>query len=158
MTGLTSIILNYNNDIFIPLLTQNCHKLTTVHLDTNCTVGHILSLCHANPLLQELIYHGNGCITDTILIALIHACPHLHILYLPQQTNITDTGILALSERCLQLCHLNISNCDSITESAVQKLLQRCCKLTKLEVSICSLSKETWTQLDKNTQKRVTRC
>ena len=78
MTGLTSLILNYNNDIFIPLLTQNCHKLTTVHLDTNCTVGHILSLCHANPLLQDLIYHGNGCITDAVLIELVHACPHLH--------------------------------------------------------------------------------
>ena len=52
----------------------------------------------------------------------------------------------------------SIRECIQVTETAVLQLLQRCRKLTRLEVSSSSLSEETWTQLDKNTQKRVSRC
>ena len=158
MTELTSVVLNYSNDPYLPLLTQYCHKLTkvTVHSDV-LHVTDILSLCLANPLLQALFSYVDYGLTDTALIELIHVCPHLHTLELPYETAITDIGILALSEHCPQLQELEIHNCHQITESAVLQLLQRCRKLTRLVVSSSSLSKETWTQLDKNTKKRVGR-
>ena len=46
----------------------------------------------------------------------------------------------------------SIKECTQVTEAVVLQLLQRCRKLTKLEVTSRSLSEETWTQLDKNTQ------
>ena len=95
--------------------------------------------------------------TDTALLELIHACPHIHTLCLSYETDITDIGILALSEHYPLLQELDIGKCHKITEAAVLQLLQRCLKLTTLEVSSSSLSKETWIQLDKNTQKRVRR-
>ena len=141
------------------ILTQYCHKITIIAIHfSNYTVEDILSLCRANPLLQELICCVHVGITDTALIQLIHACPHLHTLRFPFETDITDIGILALSEHCPQLHRLVIRNCDQATQAAVLQLLQRCHKLTTLVVSSSSLSKETWTQLDKNTQKRVSRC
>ena len=144
--------------IYIPLLTQHCHKLTKIGVyDTAYTAVHVLSLCRANPLLQELTCYEQGVVTDTTLIQLIHACPHLHTLDLFYETDITDIGILALSEHCPQLQKLDINECRKVTETAVLQLLQRCRKLTTLEVSSSSLSDETWTQLDKNTQKRVRR-
>ena len=149
MTGLTSVYLSC--DSYIHLLTQHCHKLTKITVDE---YSDILSLCLANPLLQELHYCSFG-ITDTALIELIHACPHIHTLCLPNSHTITDTGILALSEHCPQLQELDIYNCHEVTEAAVLLLLQRCHKLNKLLISSRSLSKETWAQLDKNTQKRV---
>ena len=97
-------------------------------------------------------------LTDEVLVEVIHACPQLHTLHLPYETDITDIGILALSEHCLQLWLLAISKCEQVTEAAVLQLLQRCHKLTTLYVSSSSLSEDTWTQLDKNTQKRVSRC
>ena len=157
MTGLTSVYLNHYCDSYIPLLMQHCHKLTNLIVSSNSySVADILSLCHANPLLQELFSHSCG-ITDTTLIELIHACPHLHTLRLPYETDITDIGILALSDHCPQLQCLEVRNCEQITEIAVQQLLKHCHKLARLDVSSRSLSEETWTQLDKNTEKRVSR-
>ena len=156
LTGLTSVHLNYHANIYIPLLTQHCHKLTKVNINI-CNVTDIMSLCRANPLLQELALYYAARITDTALIELIHACPHLHKLYLPKETDITDIGILALSEHCQQLKQLVLSKCNKVTETAVLQLLQRCRKLTRLDLSRSSLSEETWTQLDSNTQKRVNR-
>ena len=155
MTGLTSVDLDYYFDSNIPLLTRHCHKLTKI---TVVNSSDVLSLCRANPLLQELKYLSFCELADTALIELIHACPHLHTLCLSDSRNITDIGILALSEHCPQLQELDIYNCHEVTEAAVLQLLQRCHKLHKLLISSRSLSKETWTQLDKNTQKRVRRC
>ena len=159
MTGLTRVSLNYYDATYIPLLSKLCHKLTKlVVLDERYLVTDILSLCCVNPLLQELNFCRQCGISNTALIELIHACPHLHTLRLPFEKTITDIGILALSEHCPQLQYLSIGNCKQVTEAAVLQLLQCCHKLTRLEVSRSSLSKETWTQLDKNTQKRVRRC
>ena len=156
MAGLTSLCLWYDSDMYIPLLTQHCHKLTEVAVCENNSIDDILALCRANPLLQE--FDILLCvITDTTLIELMHACPHLHTLELPVETDITDIGILVLSEHCPHLQRLEIGRCPKVTEAAVLQLLQRCHKLTRLEVSSSSLSEETWTQLDKNTQKRVSR-
>ena len=150
--------LNYFCDSYIPLLTQHCHKLTKVAVYHNIYfVADILSLCRANPLLQKLRCCSLCSVTDTALKELIHACPHIHTLWLPYETDVTDIGILALSEHCPQLQMLIINKCYKVTETAVLQLLQRCRKLTRLEVSSSSLSKETWTQLDKNIQKRVSR-
>ena len=154
MTGLASVNLQNYCRSYIPLLTQHSHKLTRIVVSKHsCTVADILSLCHANPLVQ-LLYHDSGGFTDATLIELIHACPHIHTLRLSNGTNITDIGILALSEHCTQLQCLNIGNCTQVTEAAVLQLLQRYRKLT-MRVSCSSLSEETWTQLDKNIQKRV---
>ena len=159
MTGLTRVELNYYNAAYIPLLTQHCHKLLAIIVrDKHYTVADILSLCCGNPLLQELYCYCIVGITDAALIELIHACPHIHTLWLPFETDITDIGILALSEHCNQLQELSIWGCHKVTEVAVLQLLQRCRKLTKLYTSSSSLSKETWTQLDSNTQKIVIRC
>ena len=159
MTGLTSVVLYNYCDSYIPLLTQHCHKLTKLDVYNNSySESDILSLCSANPLLQKLCCPYRCCFLDTLVIDLIHACPHLHTLYLPYAKNITDIGILALSEHCPQLQVLEIYKCHKVTEKAVLQLLQRCRKLTRLEISSSSLSEETWTQLDKNTQKRVSRC
>ena len=159
MTGLTSLYLYYYTSAYIPLLTQHCSKLTEIAVaDKYCTVADILSLCRANPLLQELNGFSPICFNDSTLIELIHTCPHLHTLYLPYETTITDIGILALSEHCPQLQELSINKCRKVTETAVLQLLQRCRKLSRLRASSSSLSKETWTELDKNTQKRVIRC
>ena len=161
MTGLN--IVRFKNVIgsYMPLLAQYCSKLTTIHVHKgNYPVSDILSLCSANPLLQELmVFATDGVgLTDTVLIELIHACPHLHTLYLPNEINISDIVILALSEHCPQLQFLVIRNSTQVTERAVLHLLQCCHKLTRLGLSSSSLSEETWTQLDKNTQKRVSRC
>ena len=157
MTGLTSVYIEHHCHIYIPLLAQHCHKLTEINVDdSDCSFDDILSLCRANPLLQEIIY-CNSAFTDTILIELIHACPNLHSLDLSNETELTDIGILALSEHCPQLKCLEIRSGYKVTEEAVLQLLQRCRKLTSLEVSSSSLSEETWTQLDKNTKKRVNR-
>ena len=157
--GLTKVELNCYCHSYIPLLTQYCHKLTKIEVSSdNYSIVGILSLCCGNPLLQELIYYFTQCgITDTTLIELIHACPHLHTLRLPYETDITDIGILTLSAHCPQLQELEIYDCRQVTESAVVQLLQRCHKLTRLGVSSSSLSEETWTQLDRNTQKIVSR-
>ena len=152
MTGLTSVHLCDFANHYIPLLTQYCHKLTNLTATVrDCAVSDILLLCRANPLLQK------GALTDTILIELMHACPHLHTLWLQHQTDITDISILALSENCSQLQCLDIRSGYKVTEAAVLQLLQRCRKLTRIEVSSSSLSEETWTQLDSNIQKRVSR-
>ena len=154
MTGLTRLDLCCCR--YISLLTQHFHKLTEISIYyEDCPVADILSLCCTNPLLQEL--HCYCGITDAVLIELIHACPHLHTLDLPYETDITDISILALSEHCPELQCLEIYACIQVTETAVLQLLQCCRKLTRLEVSSSSLSEETWTQLDKNTQKRVSR-
>ena len=159
LTELTYVYLNCHFYSYISLLTQYWHKLTEiVVLFDCCTVEHILSLCRANPLLQVLNCDFCVGLTDTSLIELIHTCPHLHTLYLPYETDITDTGILALSEHCPQLQEFVICRCHQITETSILQLLQRCRKLTKQYISHSSLSEETWTQLDKNTQKRVIRC
>ena len=156
LTGLTSVDLNYYSRVYIPLLTQYCHKLTKIAVFKNSyPVSDILSLCRSKPLLQHIHFENGASITDTTLIELLYACPHLHTLYLSYETTITDTGILALSEHCPQLQWLNIRKCHKVTEAAVLQLLQRCRKLTRLDVSSSSLSEETWTQLDKNIQKRV---
>ena len=152
MTGLTSVNIEHHSHIYIHLLTK------IVVYNAFCTVSVILSLCCANPLLQELIFYRRCGISDTALIELIHACPHIHTLYLPYETDFSDIGILALSEHCAQLQWLDVRNCKQVTEVAVLQLLQRCRKLTRLDVSSSSLSEDTWTQLDKNTQKRVSRC
>ena len=158
MTGLTSVDLNYYCDSYIPLLTHDCHKLTKIYVrDRKYSVADILSLCRANPQLQDLRCCNECNFTDAALIELIHACPQIHTLRLSYDTDITDIGILALSEHCTQLQDLGIYNCYKVTEVAVLQLLQRCRKLTILKVSSSSLSEETWTQLDKNTQKRVSR-
>ena len=157
MTGLTTVLLTYHNCINIPLLTKHCHKLTNISLLIDSyPLAVVLSLCRANPLLQELMY-WSGDLTDTALIKFIHVCPHLNALYLSFETNITDIGILALSKHCPQLQELRIKKCYQVTEVAVLQLLQRCRKLTRLVLSSSSLSEDTWTQLDKNTQKRVSR-
>ena len=162
MTGLTRVDFDDNcshSYTILPVLTQYCHKITKIVIHfSNYTVEDILSLCCANPLLQELLCFIHVGITDTALIELIHACPHLHTLCLPFATDITDIGILALSEHCHQLQRLVIQKCEQVTEVAVLQLLQRCRKLTTLEAARSSLSEETWTQLDSNTQKRVSRC
>ena len=157
MTGLTNVNLAYYSQYWIPLLTQHCHKLTKIKIHYILAGSDILPLCRANPLIQELYFYCPDNFTDNSLIELIHACPHLHILYLPYDTNITDTCILALSAHCPQLQELVVRQSHNITEVAVLQLLQRCHKLTLLDVSRSSLSEETWTQLDKNTQKRVRR-
>ena len=159
MTGLTSVDLKYYCDSYIPLLTQHCHKLTSITVHSNSyTVSKILSLCSAISLLQELWCHCRIACTDTTLIKLIDACPHLHTLTLSYETAISDISILALSKNCCpQLQCLEIRKCKKVTETAVLQLLQRCRKLTRLQVSCSSLSEETWTQLDKKTQKRVNR-
>ena len=160
MTGLTSVAVRSNTDTYIPMLTQHCHKLTNIDVDAviECRVEDILSLWRANPLLQRFGYYAKCGITDTTLIELIHFCPHLHTLRFPYITDLTDIGILAISEQCPHLEKLCIYYCNKVTEVAVLQLLQRCRKLTRLVVSSRSLSKETWTQLDSNTQKRVSRC
>ena len=158
MTELTCLLLNNDCQFYLPLLAQYCHKLTCIRI-SKCTnsIDAILSLCRVSPLLDTLACYDCIGITDTILIELIHACPHLHTLYLPYETEITDISILALSEHYPPLQFLVIRNCTQVTEAAVLQLLQRCRKLTRLGVSSSSLSEETWTQLDKNTQKRVSR-
>ena len=160
MTELTSVRLDYNCHSYTPLLIQHCHKLTSITLDLSCCgIYDVLPLCHINHIQQFRVYNSKKgtVITDTTLIELMHACPHLHTLYLPYETDITDIGILALSEHCHQLQWLAIRSAYNVTDVAVLQLLQRCCKLTRLEVSSSSLSEETLTQLDKNTQKRVNR-
>ena len=123
MTGLTCVYLAKDNHIYIPLLAQHCSKLTKIEvIYKDYSVTNILSLCCANPLLQELLYFSSG-ITDTILIELIHACPHLHTLRLPYETAITDIGMLALSEYCPQLQCLYIGKCKQVTDAAVIQLL-----------------------------------
>ena len=159
MTGLTSVFLGGSNPSYLPLLTQYCHKLTKIEVySDNYSIQDILSLCHANPLLQELLNYKGWGLTDTTLIELIHACPHLHTLYLPKDINLTNIAILDLSEHCPQLQYLVIKHSTEVTETVVLQLLYRCCKLTRLGLSSSSLSEETCTQLDKNTQKRVSRC
>ena len=156
MTGLTNLSFNCGSRCsYMPLLIQCCTKLTNIVVYNKEIV--ILPLCRTNPLLQELTCYNRCGFTDTTLMELIHACPHLRILYLAHETDITDIGILALSEHCSQLQVLVISKCHEVTEAAVLQLLQRCRKLTALVVSRSSLSEETWTQLHKNTQKRVRR-
>ena len=137
-----------------------CRYLTTVSVSHYHCMDYtaILTLCLGSIYLDHILFHCCMDITDTVLIELIHVCPHLHTLYLPYETDITNIGILALSERCPQLQWLNIENCTQVTEAAVLQLLQCCRKLTRLEVSSSSLSEETWTQLDSNTQKRVSLC
>ena len=158
LTGLTNLMLGSYGHEYLPLLIQYCNKLTNIAVyDTVYTVSDILSLCRANPLLLHLYWFYQVEFTDTALIELIHACPHLHILDFISKTEITDIGILALSEHCPQLQELTINKCDKVTEAAVLQLLQRCRKLTRLYVSSSSLSEETWTQLDSNIQKRVSR-
>ena len=158
MTGLTSLYIESNFHSYIPLLTQHCHKLSRIYVLSNSySVADILPLCRTNLLLQKFYIYGRCDLTDTMLIELIHACPHLHTLCLPYVTTITDISILALSEHCTQLQCLEIKNSTQVTEVAVLQLLQSCRKLTRLDVSISSLSEETWTQLDKNTQTRVSR-
>ena len=159
MTGLTELQIGYCCRTYIRLLTQHCHKLTKIaEYNADCNISDILSLCCAKFLLEDLHIFGYAGITDTTLIELIHACPHINTLRLYNETNITDIGILALSEHSNQLQELDIGKCHKITEAAVLQLLQRCRKLTELVVSNSSLSEETWTQLDMNTQKRVSRC
>ena len=159
MTGLFSVDLNCSYYSYLPLLTQYCHKLTFIEINGSIyAVKDVLLLFRANPLLQVLNFYYHVGITDTALIELIHACPHLRTLYLPYETDITDTGILALSVHCTQLQELSIYECHKVTEAAVLQLLQCCRKLTRLYVSTRSLSEETWTQLDNNSQKRVRRC
>ena len=109
ITELTSVGLDYYRYFYIPLLTQHCHKLTKLEVrNKNYYVTDILSLCRANPLLQEFYIYDRYELTDTILIELIHARPHLHTLWLPYVTSITGIGILALSEHCRQLQCLEI--------------------------------------------------
>ena len=123
MTGLTSVHLCDFSNLYIPLLTQHCSKITTIKVDDgDCDSVLLLSLCRANPLLQELSYNS-GRFTDTALIELIHACPHLHTLRLPYETAITDIGMLALSEYCPQLQCLYIGKCKQVTDAAVIQLL-----------------------------------
>ena len=158
MTGLTSFFLFNDGYSYIPLLIQYCCKLTEIGVSSRSfSVADILSLCRANILLQSLYLYGRCGLTDTILIELIHTCPQLHTFYLPDETDITDISILALSEHCPQLFLLDIRQCHKVTEAAVLQLLQRCRKLTRLWVSSRSLSKETLTKLDSNTQKIVSR-
>ena len=123
MTELTSVRLENYCYSYIPLLKQHCNKLIKIYVyHVDCTVSDILSLCCANPLLQELNCRSVG-FTDTALIELIHACPHLHTLRLPYETAITDIGMLALSEYCPQLQCLYIGKCKQVTDAAVIQLL-----------------------------------
>ena len=155
MTGLKFVDLKYRCHLYMPVLTQYCHKLTEIAVsDKYCTVADILSLCQANPLLQNITFIPHFGLTDTALIELIHACPHLHMLRLPYETDITDTGILALSERCTQLYYLCISNSNKVTEVAVLQLLQCCQKLYYLSVSKLSLSAETAAEIKRT--RRIT--
>ena len=149
MTGLTSVSLQYHSHSYIPLLTQYCSKLTKIEIiGHNHCVPDVLSLCCANPLLQDLNYRSDG-FTDTVLIELIHACPHLHTLYLPYETDITDIGILALSKHCPHMQALSIRKCQKISEAAVLQLLQRCRRLKCLYVSMLSLSVEAAAEIKK---------
>ena len=158
MTGLTILYLSFYKEAYLPLLTQHCHKLTKIAVFNNSYSGSdILLLCRTNPLLQDFYEDYRLDITNTTLVELIHACPHLHTLDLPCETDITDIGILALSEHCPQLQVLLIYKYHKVTETAVLHLLQRCRKLTSLWISSSSLSEETWTQLDHNTKKGVSR-
>ena len=158
MTGLYIVHLDFYCPSYIPLLTDHCHKLTKIVVhDRHYSVSDILSLCCTNIQLQSLYLYSCCGFTDTALIELLHACPHIHTLYFSNFCNITDIGILALSEHCPQLQELDIVNCSQVSEAAALQLLQRCHKLTILVVSSSSLSEETWTQLDSNTQKRVIR-
>ena len=111
MTGLTSVFLGGSTPSYIPLLTQYCHKITEIAVyGDNYSIQDILSLCHANPLLQVLFSSKEWGLTDTTLIELIHACPHLHTLYLSKEMNFTNIAIIALSEHCTQLQELDIHN------------------------------------------------
>ena len=158
MTELTSLQIGHKALSYISLLAQHCHKLTNIVVyGDQYSVTDILSLCRANALLKELYFYYPVNLSDTLLIDLIHSCPHIHTLRLTYETDITDVGILILSEHCPQLQYLDICDGFKITETAILQLLQRCHKLIKLVVSISSLSEETLTQLDKNTQKRVRR-
>ena len=144
MIGLTSIDITYYSDNSMPLLIQYCHNITKIEVSgKSCLKSDILSLCRANPLLQELHYYCHGEITDTTVIELVYACPQLHTLRLSNETAITDISILALSKHCTQLKFLVIQNCTQVTETAVLHLLQCCRKLTKLVLSSSSLSEET---------------
>ena len=139
MTGLTSVFLGGSNPSYLPLLTQYCHKLTKIEVySDNYSIQDILSLCHANPLLQELLNYKGWGLTDTTLIELIHACPHLHTLQLPHTVAVTDIGILALSEHCPQLQHLDIGHCTQVTDTAVLALSKRCRRLTYLNIGSCT--------------------
>ena len=160
LTGLKYFYLNSKDLCYISVFIFYCRYLTTVSVSHYHCMDYtaILTLCLGSIYLDHILFHCCMDITDTVLIELIHVCPHLHTLYLPYETDITNIGILALSERCPQLQWLNIENCTQVTEAAVLQLLQCCRKLTRLEVSSSSLSEETWTQLDKNTQKRVSLC
>ena len=155
MIGLTTLALDKRSHSYIPQFTKYCNKLTKLFFSCKVCVTDLLALCRVNPLLNEFCFICLYGLTDATLIEFVRACPHLHTLHLLYETDITDIGILALSEHCLQLQELNIS-CH-ITEVTVLQLLQRCRKLTRLVVSRNSLSKETWAQLDRNTQKRVIR-
>ena len=149
MTGLTSVYIGDFSNLYIPLLTKHCSKITIITInDGDCDSVLLLSLCRANPLLQELSYHS-GRFTDTALIELIHACPHLHTLYLPYETDITDIGILALSKHCPHMQALSIRKCQKISEAAVLQLLQRCRRLKCLYVSMLSLSVEAAAEIKK---------
>ena len=159
MTGLTSVDFSEGGCKYIPSLTQHCHKLTkiVVYNHSSYSVSDILSVCRANPVLQELYCYYNVRFTDTALIQLIHACPHIHTLCLSDEPDITDTAMLALSNHNTTKKWLCITGSMKVTEAAVLQLLQCCLKLTRLDVSSSSLSEETWAQLDKNIQKRVRR-
>ena len=159
MTGLTSVDFSEGGCKYIPSLTQHCHKLTkiVVYNHSSYSVSDILSVCRANPVLQELYCYYNVRFTDTALIQLIHACPHIHTLCLSDEPDITDTAMLALSNHNTTKKWLCITGSMKVTEAAVLQLLQCCLKLTRLDVSSSSLSEETWAQLDKNTQKQVIR-
>ena len=167
MSNVKELFLTDYNFAHMDLIIEHFNNLRSISvLIGACSKVKILSLCRSNPALQELEYyafshtvvHNHDLFTDHDLIELIHACPHLRRLCLRYETDITDIGILALSEHCPQLWELAISKCEQVTESAVLQLLQRCRKLCILVVSSSSLSEDTWTQLDKNTQKRVSRC
>ena len=80
-----------------------------------------------------------------------------YTLYLPYETGITDISMIALSAHCNKLRDICISRSYQVTEAVILQLLHRCRKLTRQYVSSCSLSEETWTQLQNNTQNRVSR-
>ena len=159
MTRLNSVHFHLNCVCYMPLFIKYCHRLTKISMDSDVyTVTDIMSLCRANPSLKHLNCYPKEKITDILLIELVFSCPNLHTLSLSHKSNnITDKSILALSELCPQLQELVINKCNKVTEGAVLHLIQRCRKLTRLVVSSSSLSEESWTQLDKSTQKRVIR-
>ena len=148
------------------LIVQTCTELTSIKLySDNINEAVVIAIAQHCTKLETLLLRSSN-ITWTSLLALSERCLLLEELYTASISNIptadidrrcTDTCMLALSEHCPQLQWLDISIAKQITEVAVLQLLQRCPKLTKLEVSSSSLSKETWTSLDKNTQKRVRR-